>query len=1249
MQVAILLLTHVLLLNIAAHCQTTHYVLPSDSSSCPLSSQPCYTLQQYAQQAHAFFVSGTTFVFLTGDHYLQSAIFIGNIDNIGFRGAQSNIVCSNEGSMQYTHIKNLTITGLKFIFQSRYALKIFNCELVQISDSKFKAKTNRSLATAISSINSTIAIESCVFEDNLGEYGGALAVSGGSHITLNGNIFWNNQAKSGGAIIASKSRINIAGELGNIFAHNSASTAGGAITLFYSHLVFTDNTTTEIGPLTPWLKQNAVSLASETVQHLVVLYQNSALYGGAIYSRRGQIISDMYNLHFIRNRAQIDGGAISMSSNSSLCLFGRAYFHLNEGYWGGALCLFKANARIAGDIKMTHNSADRGGAIFSSNSHLMLANALKLSSNVATEMGGALFLSASNITITGTTVVENNTAKLGGGIFTGLSDVKLVGNTTIAKNKASQGGALYIISSQIHFRGTTLARQNLAETYGGVLYASESSLHFSDAINIISNTAKYGGALYLVSGGCEATLILELHTVISAADNYASEYGGVIYHKDVPTPAQCRYIFSKQDKLLNQYLPPCFIELRNITSSGDTQFFIHSHNNTAAKDGNFLSGGLLERCHMKTDTTTDIVPYDLLMNKTFNILPTNNTRNEVTSKPYQLCVCTNSTEYDCSGIVNKVLHTGQTFNISLLALAQGGTITSTLVTSIVSASSRLKINQSTQTLSAQCSELSYNLYSTNVQEKLALYPDGPCRDTELAIVTINVTFLPCPDGFMQDSEECICEDRLQEYDVSCVIDKSSYILTESTSRVWMNYLYENDSYQGLILYNRCPDLYCTQDVVHITPENTDIQCGSNRSGVLCGACASNYSLMLGSSQCRVCSNTYLTLLLPFAAAGIVLVIFLTLLKLTVSTGMINGIILYANIVQVNKHLFLPADTKNVLTVFIAWMNLDLGFNVCFYDGMDAYTQIWLQFAFPLYIWILTGLIIIVSRYSITASKLIGSNPVAVLATLLLMSYTKILRINIEVYSSVDLDYPSNKTVTVWLKDANVPYLQSKHLALTVVTSVVLACLFLPYTFFLLLGYKLYKFTAKKPLRWLNKIKPLLDSYYAPYKKHTRHWTGLLLVVRCALYIVFSYSSLGNANKSHLAIIIAFTIVVILAWLSIQVYENFYTNVMEAYIYLNLIALSAATLAGANSPTLMYILVGTVFATTVGVIIYHFYICYIAKLPVTMRIGAKIVRVMEIMKTTKEAPVNPSAHTSHDMATRTAIPLREPLLETSYVK
>jgi len=73
---------------------------------------------------------------------------------------------------------------------------------------------------------------------------------------------------------------------------------------------------------------------------------------------------------------------------------------------------------------------------------------------------------------------------------------------------------------------------------------------------------------------------------------------------------------------------------------------------------------------------------------------------------------------------------------------------------------------------------------------------------------------------------------------------------------------------------------------------------------------------------------------------------------------------YGNIVTVNCAIFLSqsivqsSSQTNILRVFIAWLNMDLGIETCFFDGMDAYTKTWLQFIFPLYVLSLVGLIII---------------------------------------------------------------------------------------------------------------------------------------------------------------------------------------------------------------------------------------------------------------------------------------------------
>ena len=168
-------------------------------------------------------------------------------------------------------------------------------------------------------------------------------------------------------------------------------------------------------------------------------------------------------------------------------------------------------------------------------------------------------------------------------------------------------------------------------------------------------------------------------------------------------------------------------------------------------------------------------------------------------------------------------------------------------------------------------------------------------------------------------------------------------------------------------------------------------------------CSDNLSLVLGTSRCMECHKPWITLVIPLIViAGLFLVAFLIFLNLTVSVGTINGLIFYANIVRANNAVFFPPRISNsLLNKFIAWLNLDLGIETCFYDGFDAHAKTWFQFLFPIYIWLLVAVIIIASHYSTIASRVSGNNAVQVLDTLFLLSYAKLLRIIITIF------YPLN--------------------------------------------------------------------------------------------------------------------------------------------------------------------------------------------------------------------------------------------------
>ena len=282
-----------------------------------------------------------------------------------------------------------------------------------------------------------------------------------------------------------------------------------------------------------------------------------------------------------------------------------------------------------------------------------------------------------------------------------------------------------------------------------------------------------------------------------------------------------------------------------------------------------------------------------------------------------------------------------------------------------------------------------------------------------------------------------------------------------------------------------------------------------------------------------------------------------------------------------------------------------------------------------------GLIIVTCRFSVTLSKLIGHNPIAVLATLLLMSYNKVLKIMIDVYSFAPLDYPQQNTKLVWVKDGNVIFLGSRHLLLTVVTSLVLVFIFFPYTLLLLLGYKLYGFSGMKGLRWLNRLKPLLDSYYAPY------WTGFLLLVRCVLSSVFS---LGDTHKSLMSKSITFTALVGVVWISSKVYISRIANTVEVSVYFyNLIVLSAVSSNSIVSAKLFNTLVALVFVTMLGIIIYHFHLLYIAQSAMWTKM--KDWKKHTIFKPHTNQPLDTKVKsTPQNVPTTSVIELREPLLD-----
>ena len=400
--------------------------------------------------------------------------------------------------------------------------------------------------------------------------------------------------------------------------------------------------------------------------------------------------------------------------------------------------------------------------------------------------------------------------------------------------------------------------------------------------------------------------------------------------------------------------------------------------------------------------------------------------------------------------------------------------------------------------------------------------------------------------------------------------------------------------QRSYVHKHCPFEYCKPEQLDVNLTHPETQCAFDHYGTLCGDCKPNFSLALGGSQCLPnCSNRYLLLLFVFVLAGFALVFFTKILNLTVSQGTLNGLIFYANIVAANRSILFPAHYGKLLSflsVFISWLNLDFGFETCFIKGLDGYYwKTWLQFVFPFYVWLIAAAIILVSHYSTLATEIFGDKSVSVLATLLLLSYAKLLRSVITVFSFTTLEYPDNTAAKVWSFDGNLRYLSSKHIPLFLFALAIVLLLWLPYTAVLLSAQWLRTQTHRKGLRWL---KPFLVAYYGPFKDKHHYWVGVLLVVRGVLFVFFA-SFLAVENNVNLLIISTTSLTIpIHTSFTRRLYKKMYATILENLCFLNLGVLGIGTFyirfVGGNQEALVTTSVGIAFLEFCGITISHSY-------------------------------------------------------------
>ena len=732
-----------------------------------------------------------------------------------------------------------------------------------------------------------------------------------------------------------------------------------------------------------------------------------------------------------------------------------------------------------------------------------------------------------------------------------------------------------------------LVNCNFLDGRGSALYLDHSRVNFTGNNTFGNNTSFNGGAIYIT--GVDNALQLTDETRLVFDSNNAENTGGAIYL------GGCF-----DSTTINP--PTCFI-----SKASETSRMLFS-NNRAILGGDAIYGGDLDKLpvveeyvHVKYGARTSskfsgeythcITLVKKISRFSSETLPSN--LSLISSAASRICVCNDSLP-QCSAIYTSVsTYPGQKFGLPLVLVGQNfGTITGSVYAQLLAPNESLSGTSIGQFREVQnvgqyeCTEMHYHVFSRRKNAVLVLtanpakvfdYPNPSTVNSSIEeyiqnnfsyvpknllnfALYINISFKTCPPGFdltEGENPKCGCNRALQRLEGSsrceCLIDTQE---VERQGRVWISVLTgSGDNTTEVIYSEHCPYNYCYKKPTRVDIQKPAEQCQFNRSGILCGKCAGNLSLSLGGSQCRKCDdNAYSSLIIVFAIAGIVLVIFIKFVDLTVAVGLINGLTFYANIMKCNSYLSFESDNQYIqfLKVFLSWVNLDVGIEMCFYHGLDSYTKMWLQFVFPIYLWVIVFVMILLARYSVRISRLFGNNPVPVLATLFNLSYAKMIRTTALTLNYTILIYPNGQKY-VWSSDGNIDFLELKHLFLFLVTLFIVIFLWIPYTLILLLGQWLQKYSI------FNRLKPIFDAHYGPFNDKHRYWFGVLLLARTTPLILSVLPDENSFIVYLAAIFVTGTLITYQASLEMRLYRKWYVSVSEALLLLNIILVSASGL------------------------------------------------------------------------------------------
>ena len=781
--------------------------------------------------------------FCTKESFIGGAIIITNNSTVYINQSKFEDNRSNFGGAIYTEDSIINMTGSVFVHNNNVTEFTYYSEY---------------LGAVLYSKSSTITIVTSDFRDNVAYPSGGVLYSKNSVVTIKASQFSDNSAQYGAVLYSQSSIIKI--EMSE-FQSNSAALGGGVlysersiITIVASE--FRDNNANGSGGVLSSSIGSTVMIKMSEFDH-----NTASDYGGVMYSSSNTII--LSGSRFTRNLSPV-GAVIYAMESSTIQVQPNTYLLIDNNFATRYAIIHLSGSEFSSHEAKYITFFNNSGSLMAFNGNITLTGYAIFVNNQPSQTtlgdfqeGGAITLFQSKVFFDGTSNFEGNHAENGGAVHSIDSKLYVNGNVTIAHNTANRnGGGVYLSTSELNCqqRSIFVLFNNTAARKGGGLHAISSSIkaasllkyddqhidrrYYGTRMNITENAAGKGGGLSLEAN---SKLYILKYSSIHSYDAYhdtnttiftanSAVYGGAVYVDDDTNSGMC----ASDPKM------GCFLQVLAIYKLLSSSWHLNTQSvyfarNYASLSGSILYGGLLDRCAISQfaevyqkysndygDRDNAIAYFMNVSNP--KISYTNDVlakREEiytsVSSSPVRVCLCINNHHDGGCTHNNYTLEVkkGEAFTISVIAVDQiGHPVKATIYPSLNYAESSLAEGELARKIPAECTYLTFNVFSPHNYESLTLYAsDGPCKDVELSRAKIEIQFLPCscPIGLQvsgKSSTNCTCEchSDIRQYVEQCD-SHTGLLIKVAQSKTWISYI-SNTDLMGYLVYPNCPFDYC---------------------------------------------------------------------------------------------------------------------------------------------------------------------------------------------------------------------------------------------------------------------------------------------------------------------------------------------------------------------------------------------------------------------------------------------------------